>query len=421
MGRLALAADLAAVLAERDLLRGAGSVRDADIRTRIDIMRGEARQTDGPGSPAGVDRFGLQRARRSARDLLRQVEGSSPTRTRESLYGTEDAGVVLAFAYPDRIGRRRPGADGRYTLTNGRGAYFGEPQSLAKSELIVAVDLDDRERDARILLAAPLTRADIEEHLSERLRRVESVEWSSREQAVVARRALQLDSVVLEEKPLPEIPTDAARAAMLTGIRELGMDALPWTRDARDLQARIEFARKLHGSDGSEAARAPGSSWPAVSDADLAATVETWLAPWLDGVTRKEHIGRISLIDVLRTLLTWDQQRELDVVAPTHLQVPSGSQIRIDYLDQSAPVISVRLQEVFGLDDTPRIGNGRIPVTFKLLSPAQRPVQVTRDLASFWRGSYADVRKDMRGRYPKHYWPENPLEAQPTRGVRRKS
>jgi ATP-dependent helicase HrpB len=152
-----------------------------------------------------------------------------------------------------------------------------------------------------------------------------------------------------------------------------------------------------------------------VSDADLAASVETWLTPWLDGITRKEHLARIPLMDVLRGLLSWEQQRELDSLAPTHLQVPSGSQIRIDYLDPSAPALSVRLQEVFGLDATPRIGGGRIPVTFKLLSPAQRPVQVTRDLASFWRGSYAEVRKDMRGRYPKHYWPENPLEAQAKR------
>jgi ATP-dependent helicase HrpB len=319
--------------------------------------------------------------------------------------------VVLAFAYPDRIGRRRAGSDGRFTLANGRGAYFAEPQSLAKQELIVALDLDDRERDARILLAAPLTRAEIEERMPERLRRRESVEWNSRDQAVVARRTVELDSIVLDEKPLPEIPVEAARAAMLTGVRELGIDALQWTREARDLQARIEFVRKLPGA---------SDMWPAVSDADLAESVGTWLAPWLDGVTRKEHLARISLIDVLRALLTWDQQRELDSLAPTHLQVPSGSQIRIDYLDESAPALSVRLQEVFGLDATPLIGGGRIPVTFKLLSPAQRPVQITRDLASFWRGSYADVRKDMRGRYPKHYWPENPLEAQPTRGVRRR-
>ena len=428
MGRLPLAADLAALLAERDLLRGIQGARDADIRTRIEIMRGE-------GSPAGVDRFGLQRARRAARELLRQVEASDRTHANNaSVYGADDVGIVLAFAYPDRIGRRRPGADGRYTLANGRGAHFAEPQSLARQELIVAVDLDDRERDARILLGAPLTRANLEDHLPERLRRHESVEWSSRDQAVVARRTVQLDSVVLEEKPLPEIPAEAARSAMLTGIRELGIDALPWTRDARDLQARIEFARKLHNPTGeagpwvlrpSGQRENPqrgrtGDSWPAVSDADLAVSVETWLGPWLDNITRKEHLARIPLIDVLRALLTWEQQRELDAVAPTHLQVPSGSQIRIDYLDQSAPAVSVRLQEVFGLDATPRIGGGRVPVTFKLLSPAQRPVQVTRDLASFWRGSYADVRKDMRGRYPKHHWPENPLEAQPTRGVKRK-
>ena len=397
MGRLPLAADLAALLGERDLLRGASGARDADIRTRIEVMRGE-------GSPAGMDRFGLQRARRAAKDLLRQAAGGNPTDRvpGSGVYGAEDAGMVLAFAYPDRIGRRRPGADGRFTLTNGRGAHFAEPQGLAKQDLIVAVDLDDRERDARILLAAPLSRAEIEEHMPERLRRQESVEWSSREQAVIARRTVELDAVVLEEKPLPEIPVEAARTAMLAGIRELGVNALPWTREARDLQARIAFVRQLQLPSGSSPEHA---TWPPVSDAELAESVGTWLAPWLDGVTRKEHLARIALVDALRSLLTWEQQRELDSLAPTHLAVPTGSQIRIDYLDPSAPAISVRLQEVFGLDATPRIGGGRIPVTFKLLSPAQRPVQVTRDLASFWRGSYVEVRKDMRGRYPKHYWP----------------
>lgn len=195
---------------------------------------------------------------------------------------------------------------------------------------------------------------------------------------------------------------------MLQGVRELGIEALPWTRDARDLQARIEFARRYarRDSPGARAANASeGPSWPEVSDAALSQSLDEWLAPWLDGVTRRDHLSRLSMGDILRGLLSWEQQRELERLAPSHLRVPSGSNLRIDYLDESAPVVSVRLQQVFGLQETPRIGNGQVPVTFKLLSPAQRPVQVTRDLAGFWRGSYAEVRKDMRGRYPKHHWP----------------
>ncbi|MBS0422277.1 MAG: ATP-dependent helicase HrpB [Proteobacteria bacterium] len=412
LGGLALAADLAALLSERDLLRAA---RDADVRNRLDLIRGD-------GFATGVDRVGLQRARRSAKELVQQVRavvgegaraalGADAAGGRSPVAPDASAGLLLAFAYPDRIGRRRSGSDGaRYTLANGRGAHFADIQNLSKQEFIVAVDLDDRERDARILLAAPLSRAEIDEHLADRLTRGDSVEWSSREQAVLARRVVRLDAITLEEKPLHEVPSEAARAAILQGVRELGIEALPWTRDARDLQARMEFVRQLEGE---------GGSWPAVSDAELAATLDTWLTPWLDGVTRRDHLARLSLTEILRALLPWDQQRRLDELAPAHLQVPTGSNIRIDYLDESAPAVSVRLQEVFGLDASPRIGGGKVPITFKLLSPAQRPVQVTRDLASFWRGSYADVRKDMRGRYPKHYWPENPLEAEPTRGVRR--
>jgi ATP-dependent helicase HrpB len=406
---LPVAADLAALLSERDLLRSAGGSRDADIRSRLELVRGE-------GFAPGVDRAGLQRARRASKDLMQQVRAIARGPAAAEPPGTPAvtappaAGLLLAFAYPDRIGRRRPGTDGaRYTLANGRGAHFADIQNLAKQEFIVAVDLDDRERDARILLAAPLAREEIEEHLSDRLERGESVEWSSREQAVLARRFLRLDAITLEDKPLQDVPVEAARSAMLEGVRELGIDALPWTRDARDLQARMEFVRQLGDS-----------GWPAVSDAALASTTDVWLAPWLDGITRRDHLARLSLTEILRSVLPWDKQRQLDELAPTHFRVPSGSNIRIDYLDESAPAVSVKLQEVFGLDTTPRIGGGRVPITFKLLSPAQRPVQVTRDLASFWRGSYADVRKDLRGRYPRHYWPENPLEAEATRGVRRK-
>lgn len=410
LGAMATAADLAALLSERDLLRGAPGSRDTDVRSRLDVFRRDSAPAGVGARPpdAHLDWGAFQRAKKMSRDLLRRLSGDRQPPARDD----GAVGVLLALAYPDRIGRRRPGADARYTLANGRGAHFADTQSLGRQEFIVAVDLDDRDRDARILLAAPLGKADIEEQFVDRIVRGESVEWSSRDQAVIARRVARFDAVVLDDHPLPEIPADAARAAMLAGVRELGIAALNWTREARELQARMEFARRW----------APDASdWPAVDDESLAASFEQWLAPWLDGVTRKEHLSRVSLTEALRALMSWDQQRTLDEVAPSHLEVPTGSRIRIDYLDESAPVVAVRLQEVFGLEKTPLIGGGRVPVTFKLLSPAQRPVQVTRDLAGFWRGSYADVRKDMRGRYPKHYWPENPLEAEPTRGVRKRT
>ena len=396
---LRLAGQLAALLSERDLLRG--GVRDVDIRTRVEIIRGE-------GAPAALDRGTLQRARQAARALAQQL-GGGPAAAAED---AGSAGLLLAFAYPDRIARRRAGGEGRYTLANGRGAHFSEPQGLGRQEFIVAVDLDDRDRDARILLAAPLDAAELFTHFAAQLVRAESVEWNTRERAVLARRTVTLGSLVLEEKPLAEVPAEAARAAMLRGVRELGIESLAWDRDARDLQARMQFVRAALADD--------AGGWPEVSDAALGNSLEAWLAPWLDGVTRREHLARISMTQALRGLLSWEQARELDEWAPTHLAMPTGSRIRVDYHDASAPAVSVRLQEVFGLSASPLLGRGRVAVTFKLLSPAQRPVQVTRDLASFWRGSYAEVRKDMRGRYPKHYWPENPLEAQPVRGTRRR-
>lgn len=417
LGELPLAAQLAALLSERDLLRAGAGPRDADIRSRLEILRAE-------GGAGTVDRAALERARRAARALQEQAEAHRPTEAQPPTGGpvgkpakgaSGDAGLLLAFAYPDRIARARAEGGGRYLLANGRGASFLAPQSLSRRELIVAVEVDDRARDARILLAAPLDRNDLTEHFADRLRWREAVEWSSREQAVIAQRTLELDALTLEEKPLVEVPADLARAAMLEGVRELGIAALPWDRDARDLQARIEFARTT-----AAAAPAGEAPWPAVSDEALAAALESWLAPWLEGMTRREHLSRVPLADALRAQLSFDQQRALEEWAPARLRVPSGSLVRIDYLDESAPAVSVRLQEVFGLAQTPRLGRGRVPVTFRLLSPAGRPVQVTRDLASFWRGAYLDVRKDLRGRYPRHHWPENPLEAEPTRGVRRK-
>jgi ATP-dependent helicase HrpB len=400
-----LAAQLAALLSERDLLRGAGAARDADIRSRLELLSGAER------SPPGV-RAALERARRSARDLERLLARHDDAAGGDA-GAAADAGLLLAFAYPDRIGRRRPGRDGRYTLANGRGAVFDEAQALARHELIVAVELDDRERDARILLAAPLERQRLLEYFADRIRTQQRVEWSARDAAVLARCTLELDGLVLEEKPLAAPQADAARAAMLEGLRELGIVALPWDREARALQARIEFVRRELGS------TAQAAEWPTVSDAALLEALESWLAPWLEGITRREQLKALPLAEALRARLSFEQQRQLAEWAPTHLVLPGGMRVRVDYLDDSAPLVSVRLQQVFGLAVTPLLGRNRVPVTFRLLSPAQRPVQVTRDLQSFWRGAYAQVRKDLRGRYPKHYWPENPLEALPTRGTRR--
>ena len=273
----------------------------------------------------------------------------------------------------------------------------------------MAVDLDDREREAQIRLAAPLDKADLLEHFAAQLRRADELVWDARTEAVVARRVIRLDELLIEEKPLNDVPRAASAAAMLEGVRSLGLDALPWDDDARDFLARCEFVRKLGRKDLGD--------WPDVSKESLAQDL-AWLEPFLDGITRRSQLSRVPLLDALRARLSYEQQRKLDELAPTHIRLPTGSSVRIDYLDDNAPIASMRMQEVFGLAATPRIGGGTVPVTFTLLSPGRKPLQITRDLASFWRNAYVEVRKDMRGRYPRHYWPENPLEAEPTRRVK---
>jgi ATP-dependent helicase HrpB len=388
-GAAAHAAKLAAVLSERDLLRG--DARDSDIRTRLEALQ-----------RGGGDRGVLERVRRAERAYLRALGARDGQRSEAVL----DAGWLLAFAYPDRIGKRRTGGEGRYQLSNGRGASFAVPEAIAREELIVAVELDDRDREARIQLAAPLARADLAERFAAELVSRDEVAWDARTEAVVARRTVRFGELVLDEKPLAEPPAGAASAALLEGLSSLGIQALPWDDDSRTFAARCEFVRKL--------GRRDLGDWPDFSMQALAADPR-WLEPFLDGVTRRAHFARVPLSAALRRRLTNPQLRALDELAPPFVTLPTGTRAPIDYLDDSAPCASMRLQEVFGLTATPRIGGGAVPVTFKLLSPALRPLQVTRDLESFWRNAYLEVRKDMRGRYPRHYWPENPLEAAPTR------
>jgi len=389
-----LACDVAALLSERDLLRAAPCRKDADLRIRLDVLYGK-----GPGVGAGVDHPAGQRALRVAQHWRQQLKLPIHRGSHDQL------GVLLAFAYPDRIAQRQPGRDARYLLANGRGACLAEPDPLSSEEYLVLADLDGTVQWARIFLAAPISLGELEVFCADQIRQVDVVSWDERAHAVRAKRQRKLGELVLQEQPLPGADPAQLSAALCYGVRLSGVACLPWTKELRQWQARVAFLRRVQGHE----------KWPDISDQALMDRLDTWLGPFLDGLTRLDQVRRVDLAGALHGLLTWEQQRELDRLAPAHLAVPSGSRLRLDYATGERPVLAVRLQEMFGCRETPTVVDGAVPVTVHLLSPANRPVQVTEDLASFWASAYHEVRKDLRGRYPKHHWPDDPLRAEPTR------
>ena len=399
-----LAAEIAALLGERDILKAAPGQRDADLRLRIELLRerGEARHLP-PG--LSLDRGAAERARQAARQLRRPLRLGA-----EKEAPPDGAGRLLAQAYPDRIAQRRPGSAGQFRLSNGRGAELPATDVLAGEEFLAAAELDGERRVARIFLAAPLTRAELEEDFAALIETVESIAWDSREQAVLARRQQVLFALVLKEEPVAQPPAERVAAAMLDGIRELGLAALPWRSEAEGLRRRVRFLRDIDSPSG----------WPDWSDAALLAELAQWLGPYLGGITRRAQLDRLDLAGILGAGLSFEQRKALDRLAPTHVSVPSGSRLPLDYAGE-VPVLAVRLQEMFGARAAPSVAGGRVPVLLHLLSPAGRPLQVTRDLAGFWQGSYPAVRSEMRGRYPKHAWPEDPLAAPPTARTKRRS
>jgi ATP-dependent helicase HrpB len=388
----ALACDLAALLGERDVLRTESGAGDADLRLRLELLRG------GDAGRAGVDRDGLRRVRDASRELRRRLGVPDDARAAD----VHACGVLLAFAYPDRVAQRRAGQPGRFLLRNGRGAALADPQPLSESPYLVAADLDDRQRESRIYLAAPVTLAELEAHAADQIVEERVVEWDADAGAVQSRRRERLGALVLADAPLLDADPDAVAAALLAGVAADGVAALRWSDGARGVQQRVAFVRALD------------PSWPDLSDDALAATLPEWLGPHLYGLRRRDEVRRLDLASLLEGRLSWEQRGALDALAPTHVVVPSGSRVPVDYTDPAAPVLAVRLQELFGLLETPRVGGGRVALTLHLLSPARRPMQVTRDLAGFWRSTYFEVRKDLRARYPKHHWPVDPLTAEPT-------
>jgi ATP-dependent helicase HrpB len=392
LGLAGPASELAAVLEDRDPLRGVRGA-DADVRSRLEALRrGDQR------IPSAV----LGRLRMEAR-LLREAVGH---RAAGGEGDASAAGMLLSLAYPDRIAQRRAGPGQRFLLRSGQGAYFAEPQEIGEADYVVAVELDGEARESRIFLAAPVALDEVLEHYAGQIVTEDVIDWDGATEMVSARRRERLGALILRDVPLRDPDPAALREALVAWIARSGLDVLPWSEPAARLRTRLAFLRQLD------------DRWPDVSDATLLATVSQWLGPALTGIRRRSDLRRLDLETALLSLLDPQQRRRLDELAPTHVEVPSGSRIAIDYGDGSAPALAVRLQEVFGWVETPRIAGGRVPLTLHLLSPARRPVQVTRDLAGFWRGTYFDVRKDLKGRYPRHDWPEDPLSAVPTRRAR---
>jgi ATP-dependent helicase HrpB len=376
------AAEIAAILTERGL---GGDGVDLDHR---------------------LDQFRRDRSQRasSARDLARrwasQVASSSPREDVEL-----STGVMLAFAFPDRVAKNR--GNGSFVLANGRGAVVEQTSSLARAPYIAVGELTGTAAAGRILLAALITQEEIETKFADHIEATDEISFDRGALALRARRKKTLHAITLSEAPLALSPSAETARIFADGLIGAGFDKLPWSKSARQWRDRVMFLRK-----------AEGESWPDLSDEGLIANAADWLVPALYDKTSLKEFSAGDLSEALLALLPWELRARLEREAPTHFEAPTGTMLAIDYEAEQGPTIAVRLQELFGLNTHPSIAKGKVPLVLELLSPAQRPVQVTRDLPGFWRGSYAAVRSDLRGRYPRHPWPEDPASAMPTRRVK---
>lgn len=397
----ALACDIAALVGERDILRADGPRHDADLRTRVELLRALRRHDRLPGEVQGM---------RVIRDAAMRAAYEANAWRREFGLGRDgddasidDVGRLLALAYPDRIGQKRQGDGARFLLRNGTGAALRDSPALAQSDYLVVAESDGKRPESAIYLAAPLTIDEVRRDSSGDIMVEERVAWDEATQAVRAVRLDRLGALTLREVPARDPSPELVTGALLEAIARTALQLLPWRDSAQLLRARLAF---VHAHD---------PAWPNVDDDALIASIDEWLAPHLGGMRRASDLQSLDLCALLLGRLSWPQRGALDALAPSHIEVPTGSRITVDYSDPSSPLIAVRLQEMFGCAATPRVLGGRIPVTLQLLSPAHRPLQVTRDLAGFWQTSYKDVQKEMKGRYPRHPWPDDPLAAEPTR------
>ena len=396
---------LAAVISEKDLLSFDRDHYQADLQLRIDSMESLLKNGSTGSLPrirnAMIDTGLARRIATTACDLARRID--TPEKLRDCDYGR-----LLAWAYPERIACRRPQREVNYLLAGGQGAYLDPHDSLSRHEWLAVFSLDGNRNNARIYLALGYDRATLLDQFGDQLQEHEQLAWDEDRGLVVAETQTHYLKLLLTSKPLTEPHSQAIQKILLEQIRKSELNLLPWNRTLRNWQQRVCFAGRFLASD---------DNFPDMNDAQLLAELEEWLAPFLDNVKSARELAAIDLDGALRSRIPRQLQHQIDTLAPTHYIVPSGSKIPIDY-SGDIPVLAVRLQEMFGLDQTPAVANGRQPLLLQLLSPASRPIQITSDLPGFWRSSYEAVKKDMKGRYPKHYWPDDPLSATPTNRVK---
>lgn len=397
-----LGVDLAAILSERDLVRknaAAGIGKEPDVAERVHMLKQwrSTREAD-----PRADLAALRAVDRTAKQLQHLLD-----KGKSSAQSGADPGTLprlLLAAYPDRVARRREGGGRVYVLSQGRGVRLSMDSHLVNDPFIIAVQVDaGMKAEGVIHLAAPVTEELVRSECASRMQTIRRVEWDRSQGRIAAAVEERLDTMLLSSRPFK--PSDEEAAPILCEAIRTTPGMLRFSKEARQFQARVGLMKKAF----------PEEVWPDLADPALLSRPEEWLLPWLVNIRTAQGLGGLSILPALRARLTWEQGRLLDKRAPLSLPVPSGSQITLDYVSGDQPVLAVKLQEMFGLADTPLLAEGRVRVLLHLLSPARRPVQITQDLKGFWDSGYPLVKKDLKGRYPKHPWPDDPWNAMPTR------
>lgn len=388
-----LAAEVAALLEEPAPM----SLRkEADFAVRLRYFQ------SGEWSPP--ERGWGQRVKQQAKRYASLLKGSGESAL--------DVAELLALAFPDRIGQRRGQADSNYRLSGGGSASFSDQSAVSMSEFVVVAELDGRARESRVYTAVSIDQSQLAVLFAEQLEQREVVDWDRKTEAMLAERQTRLGELVLDRKAIKNPDPEQVKQGLMDQVRRRGLELFEDADKAQEWRARVRLLRDLEGED---------SAFPDVSDEALLGNVGAWLSPWLDGVTRLSQLKKVSLCAALQAMLEWPLQQRLDQEAPTHFLLPTGNRARLDYSQGEVPVLAARMQELFSTTETPSIARGRIKLQVHLLSPARRPLQITQDLVSFWQNGYAEVKKEMKGRYPKHHWPDDPMHTAPHSSVRPRS